>query len=267
MKEINVFVTTLLERKEQKVEAKDRIIVALDVDSLDRALKLVDQLKDHVGLFKVGLELLTKEGALEVTEAIHKKMLTKTSKSIFYDGKFLDIPNTVAGASKAVCMLKGVGMFNVHASGGIEMMRVAAKIAKVLPPKILAVTVLTSLSEEEAYLSYGAPSKAKVIEFARWAKIAGVDGLICSAQELEVLGKCKEFNDLLKVTPGIRPKWAQKGDQKRVMTPAEAIEAGADYLVIGRPIRKPPKEIGGPIDAAKKIAEEISQAMEEKGGE
>jgi len=249
------------------MEAKDRIIVALDVDSLDKALELVEQLKDYVGLFKVGLELLTKEGTLKVTEAIHDKMLTKTSTSIFYDGKFLDIPNTVAGASKAVSRLPGVGMFNVHASGGVEMMRAAVEVAQNLPPKVLAVTVLTSLSEDDAHLIYGQPSKAKVMEFARWAKIAGVDGLICSPKELEVLGKCKELAGLLRVTPGVRPKWAVKGDQKRVMTPADAIKAGADYLVIGRPIRKPPAEIGSPVDAAKKIAEEIAEALEEKGGE
>lgn len=132
--------------------------------------------------------------------------------------------------------------------------------------KVLAVTVLTSLSEEDAHLIYGEPSKAKVIEFARWAKIAGVDGLICSPKELGVLGKCEEFDDLLKVTPGIRPAWSGKEDQKRVNTPAEAIKAGADYLVIGRPITKVPgtELLATPPDAAKKIAEEIEQALKEK---
>lgn len=248
------------------MEAKDRIIVALDVDSMEKAWELVGPLYDYVGYFKVGLQLLTSEGAPKVVKGIKER-----GGKVFYDGKFKDIPNTVAGASQAVAMM-GVDMFNVHASGGIEMMREAKNSAITYSKPnnkslVLAVTVLTSLSEEEAHLSYGAPSKAKVIEFARWAKIAGIDGLICSPKELDVLKSCKELDGLLRVTPGVRPEWAAKGDQKRVMTPADAIKAGADYLVIGRPIRTPPKEIGTPVDAAKKIAEEIAQAMKEKRGE
>lgn len=235
------------------MEAKDRIIVALDVDSLDKALVLVEELHPYVGYFKVGLELLTNEGAPRVVQAIKE-----AGGRIFYDGKFKDIPNTVAGASKAVAKL-GVDMFNVHASGGVEMMRAA--VDNKGESKVLAVTVLTSLSEEDAHSIYGAPSKGKVIEFARWAKIAGIDGLICSPQELQVLGKQKELDGLLRVTPGVRPEWASAGDQKRIMTPGEAVKAGADYLVIGRPITKPPFDIGNSIAAAKMIAEEI-----EKGG-
>lgn len=231
------------------MEAKERIIVALDVDSLDKALELVEKLHLYVGYFKVGLELLTNEGAPKVVQAIKE-----AGGKIFYDGKFKDIPNTVAGASKAVAKL-GVDMFNVHASGGVEMMKAA--VDNKGESKVLAVTVLTSLSEEDAHSIYGAPSKGKVIEFARWAKIAGIDGLICSPQELQVLGKQKELDDLLRVTPGVRPDWAAKGDQKRVMTPGEAVKAGADYLVIGRPITKPPSDIGNSIAAAKMITEDI----------
>ena len=231
------------------MEAKERIVVALDVDSLDKALELVEELHPYVGYFKVGLELLTNEGAPKVVQAIKE-----AGGKIFYDGKFKDIPNTVAGASKAVAKL-GVDMFNVHASGGVEMMKAA--VDNKGESKVLAVTVLTSLSEEDAYSIYGAPSKGKVIEFARWAKIAGIDGLICSPQELQVLGKQKELDDLLRVTPGVRPEWAARGDQKRVMTPGEAVKAGADYLVVGRPITKPPSDIGNSIAAAKMIAEDI----------
>lgn len=235
------------------MEAEERIIVALDVDNLDRALEFVEELYPYVGYFKVGLELLTSEGAPKVTEAIHKR-----GGKIFYDGKFKDIPNTVAGASRAVAKL-GVDMFNIHASGGLEMMKAAVNNKG--KAKVLAVTVLTSLSEEEVHSIYGAPSKGKVIEFARWAKIAGVDGLICSPLELRVLERQGELADLLRVTPGVRPEWAARGDQKRVMTPSEAMEAGADYLVIGWPITKPPSDIGNPVAAAKMIADDIRKVI------
>jgi len=150
-------------------------------------------------------------------------------------------------------------MFNVHASAGIEaMMSAVANKGQAL---VLAVTVLTSLEENNANLIFGGPSKARVLQFARDAKLAGCDGIICSPQELELLGKQKELGGLLKITPGVRPEWASAGDQKRIMTPAEAIKAGATALVIGRPITKPPTEIGSPVDAAKRIAEEISAVL------
>lgn len=238
------------------MEAKDRIIVALDVDSLDKAKSFVEQLAPHVGCFKVGLELLTAVGAPKVVEFIHS-----LNGYVFYDGKFNDIPNTVAGAAKAVAGLN-VKMFNVHASAGVEAMMAA--IANKEQSLVLAVTVLTSLEENNAHLIFGGPSKAKVLQLARDAKIAGCDGIICSPQELELLGKQKELASLLKVTPGVRPEWAAAGDQKRIMTPAEAIKAGATALVIGRPITKPPAEIGAPIDAVKKIAEEIEMVLRER---
>ena len=235
------------------MEAKDRIIVALDVDSLDKARSLVESLAPHVGCFKVGLELLMAVGAPKVVEFVHS-----FGGWVFLDGKFGDIPNTVGGAAKAVAGLN-VKMFNVHASAGVEAMMAA--VANRGQSLVLAVTVLTSLEENNAYLIFGGPSKAKVLQLARDAKIAGCDGIICSPQELELLGKQRELASLLKVTPGVRPEWAAVGDQKRVMTPAEAITAGADWLVIGRPITKPPAEIGSPIDATQKIAEEIASAL------
>lgn len=252
-------------------KAKDRIIVALDVDSPDKAIGLVKQLKEEVGLFKIGLEFINsmiasvvipqeEQKAVMSLRAI-RELFSLLEKKIFWDGKLNDIPNTVGRCSLPLARM-GVAMFNVHASGGIEMMMQAVKNKG--QSLVLAVTVLTSFSEDNAHLTYGAPSKAKVIEFARWAKLAGVDGLICSAQELEVLGQQKELKGFRKVTPAIRPKWAVKGDQKRVMTPAEAIRAGADDLVIGRPITEPPEEIGSPVNAARKIADEISGALTEK---
>jgi len=229
-----------------KMEAKDRIIVALDVDSLDKAKSLVESLAPHVGCFKVGLELLTAVGAPKVVRFIHS-----LGGQIFYDGKFCDIPNTVAGAAKVVAGM-GVKMFNVHASAGIEAMKAA--VANKGQSLVLAVTVLTSLEKNNAFLIFGAPGKAKVLQFAGDAKNAGCDGIICSPQELELLGEQEELRGLLKVTPGIRSTTSLPDDQKRTMSAREAILAGADYIVVGRPITQAPD----PVLAAQKIAQEIT---------
>lgn len=240
-----------------EMKARDRIIVALDVDSLDKAKSLVEQLAPYVGAFKIGLELITAVGGPQAVATVHEM-----GGEVFYDGKFKDIPNTMKGASKAVASL-GVRMFNVHASAGVASM-IAAREGAISVESwngiILAVTVLTSFDEYNANLVYGAPSKAKVLQFARDALLAGLDCVICSPQELEFLGKQPELKNLHKVTPGVRPTWAAVGDQKRVMTPGEAIKAGATALVIGRPITAPPSEIGTPIDAAKRIIDEIAEA-------
>lgn len=234
-------------------QVREKIIVALDVPNLKEAGKLVSDLAPYVGCFKVGLELLTAEGAPNVVDFVNS-----LGGEVFYDGKFADIPNTVGGAARAAAEMK-VKMFNVHASAGIGAMMEA--VANKGTSLVLAVTVLTSLEENNAYLVFGGPSKAKVLQLARDAKLAGCDGIICSPQELEFLGKQKELDGLLRVTPGVRPVWASTDDQKRVMTPGEAIKAGADYLVIGRPITKPPAEIGSRVDAVKLIQEEIAEAM------
>ncbi|GMQ94918.1 MAG: orotidine-5'-phosphate decarboxylase [Patescibacteria group bacterium] len=243
-------------QKEKAVDAKDKIIVALDVSSLDEVKSLVKELAPNVGYFKVGLQLLTAAGAPQVVGLLHG-----LGGKVFLDGKFNDIPNTVGEASAAAAKL-GVAMFNVHASAGIKAMKAAVQNKG--SSQVLAVTVLTSLGEDSTRLIFGSSSKAKVLQFARDAKIAGMDGIICSSQELEFLGKHEELASLLKVTPGIRPEWAAKGDQKRISTPAEAIKAGATTLVIGRPITKPPQEVGMPADAAKRIALEITSVLEEK---
>jgi len=269
------------------MEAKDRIIVALDVDSLEKAVSLAKTLAPYVGCFKVGLELLTTEGAPQVVKAIKK-----VGGKIFYDGKFKDIPNTIAGAVRAVTRLD-IQMFNVHCLGGPEMMRIARKTAQeeaalrggiggIPRPLVLGVTILTSLDYKDLAemelmekLNIADPEEAKTIKADRikqlvrnlaWlAQESGLDGVIASPQEIEAIREyCQP--EFLVVTPGVRPAWAAVGDQKRVMTPGEAIKAGADYLVIGRPITKPSPEIGSPVDAAKKIAEEIEKVLPFKEG-
>lgn len=258
------------------MEAKEKIIVALDVDSLDKALKLVKELHPYVGYFKVGLELLTSEGSPKVVQAIKE-----AGGKIFYDGKFKDIPNTVAGASKAVTKM-GVDMFNVHCLGGSAMMKAARKAAEEVSqnqgrkrPLILGVTVLTSLDYNDLVqlgiydeLNIADPEELSQIKKERIERLAvrhlawlaqesGLDGVIASPQEIQAIRRyCQP--ELLVVTPGVRPLWAATDDQKRVMTPGEAIKAGANYLVIGRPITQPPAEIGGPVEAAKRIAEEMA---------
>jgi len=256
------------------MEAKNRIIVALDVSTLDEALGLVDLLQPEVGFFKVGLELLTSEGAPKVVLAIKE-----AGGEIFYDGKFKDIPNTVAGATRAITRL-GVQMFNVHCLGGPTMMKKAREVAEdeavsrgITRPLVLGVTLLTSLDYEDLVemrlmdeLNIADPKELEEVKNGRIKRLVqnlaylaqenDLDGVIASPQEIEAIREyCQP--ELLVVTPGVRPEWAARGDQKRVMTPGEAIKAGADYLVIGRLITKPPSDIGNSITAAKMIAEEI----------
>lgn len=227
---------------------KDRLIVALDVDSLQKAGPLVEQLVPYVGCFKVGLELVTAVGAPQAVRFVKER-----GGEVFFDGKFDDIPNTVAAASREVSRL-GVKMFNVHASAGIEAMRAA--VTNKGDALVLAVTVLTSHSDETAREVFGATAAEKVVQMARLAVRSGIDGIVCSAAELPLLRPAGK--GLLKVTPGIRPSWSSAGDQRRVMTPRQAIEAGSDYLVVGCPITQPPPEIGRPVDAVRRILEEIS---------
>lgn len=251
-------------------EPKDRIIFALDVSSIEEAQKLVKMLKPHVGMFKIGLEFINtmlaeiisaeSPGDTAVAAFRARRLFRMLDGNVFWDGKFHDIPNTMAGAASAVAKL-GVKMFNVHASSGVAAMKEV--IAHKGGSLVLAVTVLTSLSIEDAGDIYRASPLEAVYRFVVLAKEAGVDGIICSPQELLAPASPGVMEGLIKVVPGIRPLWAAAGDQKRIMTPADAIKAGADYLVIGRPISSPPAEIGTPIDAAKKIADEIAEALKE----
>ncbi len=238
------------------MNAKDRIWVALDVPTLDEAGVLAKELSPFVGGFKVGLQLITGAGAPSVVSAIQR-----VGGRVFYDGKFDDIPNTVGAAAREAAKL-GVAMFNVHASAGIEAMRAA--VANSGNSGVIAVTVLTSLDEEECNHLFGGPSKVKVVEWARDAVLAGVDYILCSPLELDVLKKRKEFSSVNFITPGIRPAWAAAGDQKRITTPTDAIRDGADMLVIGRPITNPPE--GMPrVEAAQRIAAEIEEALASGG--
>ncbi len=245
--------------------AKQRIIVALDVDTSEEAIKLVNNLRDRVGLFKVGLELLSSEG-INIVRAI-----VNVGGKVFLDGKFKDIPNTVSSASRAVTRL-GIDMFNVHTMGGLEMMKAAAKAAhdeasrlRIVRPRVLGVTILTSIDKAILNQQLRIPGdlETQVVHLAALAEEAGLDGIIASPLEVEAILN-KVSSRMIIVTPGVRPIWATAGDQKRVTTPSEAIMRGATYLVIGRPITKPPKEIGTPVDAAEKIAEEIASVLEKR---
>jgi orotidine-5'-phosphate decarboxylase len=235
-----------------KRENSARIIIALDVQTKEEAIALVSKLKD-ARTFKVGLELFTAEGP-----ALFKK-LKALRKDVFLDLKLHDIPNTVAGAVRSA-FRHGVQMMTIHTSGGREMMARAAETARQAAqelgrpkPVLLGVTVLTSLKGAELEEIGMSPNVAdQVLRLAGLAKAAGMDGVVCSPQEIEVLRR--EFGrDLVIVTPGIRPLWAAAQDQKRIMTPAEAVAKGADYLVVGRPITAAPS----PQEAFLKVVEEL----------
>jgi len=245
--------------------ARDRIIVALDVPTEGQALELVNELLEHVGLFKVGLELLNSVGISIVEKIVERGGV------VFLDGKFNDIPNTVAGASRAMARL-GVRMFNVHTMGGLSMMRCAVKAAeeesvrlRIERPLILGVTVLTSIDRKALNEELRVPGNVEdhVTHLAALADEAGLDGVIASPHEIDAILRDVR-RTMLVVTPGVRPSWAVAHDQKRIMTPSEAILKGASYLVIGRPILRPPAEIGTSVEAAKLVQEEIATALERK---
>lgn len=210
------------------------ILVALDYDNKNHALQLIDQLDPNMCRLKVGKEMFTLFGP-QLVKDIHDRGF-----DLFLDLKFHDIPNTVAKAVAAAAEL-GVWMTNVHASGGLAMMEAARKA--LLPygkeaPMLIAVTVLTSMSDEDLKLiGIDVPAFEHVQRLAKLTKQAGLDGVVCSAQEASVL-KSLLGQDFKLITPGIRPVGSEVGDQHRVMTPPEALAAGSDYLVIGRPITK-----------------------------
>jgi orotidine-5'-phosphate decarboxylase len=233
------------------MEAKDRIVVALDVSEEQALHRRFNELKSRVGMFKLGLEAISAFGITAL-----QRRFGPFGVEAFIDGKLHDIPNTM---SAAVRLQSGerVRFVNVHASAGVKGMR--AVVAAKGPSKVLAVTVLTSLDDEDCAAVYLTPVRETVLRLAALAKRAGVDGLICSPHELAMLRPL--YPDLLLVTPGVRPAWATaKDDQERVMTPAEAVRAGADYLVIGRPILKAADYGLTPVEAAERIAEEIASA-------
>lgn len=224
------------------------IFAALDTPDLPRALEIAKAIRPHVGGLKVGLEFITALGPDAIRQIVSLGM------PVFADVKFHDIPNTVAGASKALAKL-GASIFNVHCSGGEAMLRAAVDAGRSVDPKvkIIGVTVLTSLEDSDLdAVGQKKPARDQVLRLAELAKKSGLDGVVCSAHEIVPLRKALG-SDFMLVTPGIRPAGADLADQKRVMTPVEAVAAGADILVIGRPITAA-KDPGA---AAKAIADEL----------
>jgi orotidine-5'-phosphate decarboxylase len=219
----------------QTLTASDRILAALDVSSLDEALALVGALQPHVGGFKVGLELCTAAGVPQVVSAV-----AAAGGAVFLDLKLHDIPNTVAGAVRSVCALgPAVRMLTIHTQGGAAMLRAAVEAAAPFPtrPMLLGVTVLTSMDAATLRddLGVAAAMEEHVVHLARLAQRCGLDGVVVSPHEANAVRRaCGD--ELLIVTPGVRPAAAAADDQRRVLTPAEALRAGADYLVIGRPL-------------------------------
>ncbi len=235
----------------------ERIIVALDVSTRKEAEELVVKLKDRVGYFKVGMELFHSCGP----EIIN--MISDLGCRVFLDLKFHDIPNTVAKAVRSAANY-GVDMINVHASGGSLMMEKAVsalddfqKETKKPRPLLIGVTVLTSLDQNMMEEEWGLKRSVgeQVVMWSKLAQKAGLDGVVASPQELGLIQKACGL-DFVTVIPGVRPTWAKRDDQKRIMTPKEAVKAGASFLVIGRPITRDKD----PEAAAQRIADEIEGA-------
>jgi len=233
-------------------EARKRLIVALDVPGAEAAEEMVRQLEGACQWFKVGLELFAAAGPA-VVEA-----LTARGVSVFLDLKFHDIPNTVAGAVRSAAGL-GARIMTVHAAGGPAMLAAArAALDGVAgPPQLLAVTVLTSMDAEQLKATGVTLSPAEQAELlARTGWEAGIRGFVCSPQEVAAL-RALTGPEAVLVVPGIRPAGAASGDQKRLSTPADALSAGANYLVVGRPITQSPD----PAQAAEAILQEMAQAI------
>jgi len=236
--------------------SRPKVIVALDVEERDRALEIVDLTSPAIDIYKIGSRLFTSEGPAIVKE------IGSRGASVFLDLKFHDIPATVEGSVRAATAL-GVAMMTIHTSGGLEMMRAAAKAASdeskrlsIVRPIVVGVTVLTSLSKEDLSRTFGTSGAVRdlVLRLASQAREAGLDGVVASVEEARLIKD--ELGDGFKVvTPGIRPAGAAAGDQKRIATPRAAREAGSDYLVVGRPVIEAPS----PRAAAEQILRELEE--------
>jgi orotidine-5'-phosphate decarboxylase len=242
-----------LELVRKRGAMRERLIVALDVDTLDQALTLVRSLAGEVGMFKIGKQLFTHAGPQAV------RLIQGLGGEIFLDLKFHDIPNTVAKAAVEATRL-GVKMFNVHASGSLEMMRATVKEVRRVcrqekrrRPIMLAVTVLTSLNQDDLQ-RVGVERKVadQVVRLALLTKEAGMDGVVASPHEVADIREACGRRFVI-VTPGIRPAFAGHNDQQRVMTPRDAVGAGVDYIVVGRPI----VEAKDPVASARAIVAEM----------
>ena len=236
--------------------AKDKLIIALDVETPDKALALAKDLRGVAGMFKVGSQLFTSAGPQIVRDII------ALDSKVFLDLKFHDIPHQIAGAARAAAEL-GVSLFTIHASGGSEMMqRAVASVAEVeaktgVHSAVLAITVLTSMDATTlAQIGVNSGPQESVLSLLKLAENAGVDGVVASPQEIARIRTATTNPNFLVVTPGIRPAHNESADQKRVATPAAAISAGASYLVVGRPITNAPD----PGAAAQQIVAEMQRA-------
>lgn len=237
-----------------QIAAKDRIFCAIDTTDLDHAIDLATRLSGVIGGAKLGKEFFAAHGPQGV------KAVAAAGMPVFLDVKYHDIPNTVAGAIRAVTPL-GLRIVNVHAAGGLEMMKRAGEAAReaadkagVAAPWVIAVTILTSLDENDLdEIGLRGPLSERVVKMAELTQKSGLDGIVCSAREIEpVRAACGP--DFKLITPGIRPAWASSDDQKRIVTPRDAVATGSDVLVIGRPITK----AEDPVAAARRIVDELA---------
>jgi orotidine-5'-phosphate decarboxylase len=239
------------------MDNKDRLIVALDVAGATQARQIVQAIGEAATTYKIGKQLFTAEGPQVVRD------LVASGRKVFLDLKYHDIPTTVAGAVRSAAEL-GVSMLTVHASGGSKMLKAAVEAASQsstkAKPMVLAVTVLTSLSDSDLQeLGIAGDVLSQVLRLGALARAAGCGGLVASAQEARELRKALGEGFAI-VTPGVRPAGASAGDQARVVTPKDAIAAGATYLVVGRPILEAPD----PAKAAQQIADEIKAACRQE---
>ena len=238
------------------MNAKDRIILALDTDDPNVALRWAEKLGPYVGQFKVGLELVNNAG-FDIFDDLR-------DWCVFYDAKFHDIPNTGAGAARGATR-QGVWMFNVHAAGGCAMMEAAreaaeevARVEQRSEPLILAVTMLSSLDTAtlKAEMGMEIVAEEQALRLAKLAQVSGLDGVVAGGGEVSAIREaCGP--DFMIMTPGIRPEWAELGDQRRILTPGEAIRRGATYLGIGRPVTR----AADPVDAIQRVLDEVADAM------
>lgn len=243
---------------------KDRIILALDVETLEEVETLVNELKDYVGYFKIGLPLMVNYGF----EAVH--LIERLGAKCYYDAKFHDIPNTVQKACISLVQ-NNVNFFNVHIQGGSKMISGSVKAAKAAakrlekePPVILGVTLLSSFGQRTltTELCVDKDIEFFVLQLAKVAYESGLDGVVASAEEAKRIRQEIPDKDFLIVCPATRPTWASVNDQVRVDTPRDAILSGVDFMVVGRPITTAENRVA----AAKLILDEITTALEEKAG-
>ena len=241
-----------------KTQVKDRLIVALDTSSEQEAIKLIEKLSEHVGYFKVGIELFCAVGPKIIS------IIKDKENKVFFDGKFIDIPNQVKGAVSNMVRHR-VDMLTLHMAGGIKMLTEAKKslnesavLHNLQPPKLLGVSVLTSITSDvlQNDLKVQGQIDEYVLHLAQLAFKNNLDGIVCSPNEAKLIRKATDKNFLI-VTPGVRPNKSKSHDQERIATPKDAIANGASHIVVGRPIA----EASDPVDAAKKILEEIESAI------